>query len=50
MNRTEAFLILGIEMTKEEKAIKAAYRERLVKTNPEDDPQGFKRPASMRRR
>lgn len=43
MNRTEAFLILGIEMTKEEKAIKAAYRERLVKTNPEDDPQGFKR-------
>lgn len=43
MNRTEAFLILGIEMTKEEKVIKGAYRAKLVKTNPEDDPEGFKR-------
>ncbi len=43
MNRTEAFLILGIEITKDEKAIKNAYRDRLTVTNPEDDPEGFKR-------
>ena len=43
MNRTEAFLVLGIEATKEEKAIKNAYREKLATTNPEDDPESFKR-------
>lgn len=43
MDRTEAFIILGIAATKEEKALKAAYREKLVVTNPEDDPEGFKR-------
>ena len=42
MNRTEAFLILGIESTKDERIIKNAYRERLAVTNPEDDPEGFK--------
>lgn len=43
MNRTEAFQVLGIQATKDEKAIKTAYRERLAATNPEDDPEGFKR-------
>lgn len=42
MDRTEVFRILGIEATKEERAIKNAYRERLAVTNPEDDPEGFK--------
>lgn len=42
MNKTEAFQILGIESTKDERAIKNAYRERLAVTNPEDDPEGFK--------
>ena len=43
MNRIEVFQILGIEETKDEKRIKNAYREKLSVTNPEDDPEGFKR-------
>lgn len=43
MNRREAFLELGIEETKDGKAIKNAYRAKLTVTNPEDDPEGFKR-------
>ena len=43
MDKTEVFQILGIEETKEERALKNAYRERLAVTNPEDDPEGFKR-------
>ena len=43
MRTTEIFSILGIEETREEKAIKAAYREKLAVTNPEDNPEGFKR-------
>ncbi|MCM1056733.1 MAG: tetratricopeptide repeat protein [Firmicutes bacterium] len=43
MDRIEVFQILGIEPTKDEKSIKNAYRERLSVTNPEDDPEGFKR-------
>lgn len=42
MNQTEAFLILGIEATKDERALKNAYREKLAATNPEDNPEGFK--------
>lgn len=38
-----AFSILGIEETKEEDKIKAAYRTLLVKVNPEEDMEGFKR-------
>ena len=34
--------ILGIEPTKDKKAIAAAYRSRLVKVNPEDKPEEFK--------
>lgn len=43
MNTTEIFQILGIEATKDERAIKNAYREKLTVTNPEDNPEGFKR-------
>lgn len=43
MTKTEIFSVLGIEDTREEKAIKAAYREKLAVTNPEDNPEGFKR-------
>lgn len=43
MDKIEVFQILGIEMTKDEKSIKNAYREKLTVTNPEDDPEGFKR-------
>lgn len=43
MDRIEVFQILGIEMTKDERSIKNAYRERLAVTNPEDNPEGFKR-------
>ncbi|MCI9336585.1 MAG: tetratricopeptide repeat protein [Lachnospiraceae bacterium] len=43
MNRAEVFQILGIEATKDERALKNAYREKLTVTNPEDDPEGFKR-------
>ena len=43
MNGREAFQVLGIDETKEERVIKNAYREKLAVTNPEDDPEGFKR-------
>lgn len=43
MELIEVFQILGIEQTKEESALKKAYREKLAVTNPEDDPEGFKR-------
>ena len=43
MDRIEIFQVLGIEETKDEKRIKNAYRGMLSVTNPEDDPEGFKR-------
>lgn len=43
MDRIEVFQILGIEDTKDLQAIKNAYRTKLATTNPEDDPEGFKR-------
>lgn len=42
MDTAQIFRILGIEETKDENVIKQAYRTKLVKVNPEDDPEGFK--------
>lgn len=43
MERNEVFRILGIEVTKEERAIRDAYRRQLTVTNPEDNAEGFMR-------
>ncbi len=43
MQQMEVFQILGIAPTKDEKEIKNAYRTKLSVTNPEDNPEGFKR-------
>lgn len=43
MDRIEVFQVLGIEETKDERLIKDAYRKNLASTNPEDNPEGFKR-------
>lgn len=43
MSVQEMFAVLGIGITKEEQEIRTAYRNLLVSTNPEDDPEGFKR-------
>ena len=43
MDTQRIFEILGIPETKDEEAIKAAYRSKLVSVNPEDNPEGFKR-------
>lgn len=43
MERALIFHTLQIEETKDEGAIRAAYRKLLPHTNPEDDPDGFKR-------
>ena len=37
------FEILGIESTMDKEKIRSAYMSRLAVTNPEDDPEGFKR-------
>lgn len=42
MNINEAFAILGMAATKDENAIKNAYRSLLKDNNPEDNPEGFK--------
>lgn len=43
MERIEIFQVLGIAPTRDERQIKDAYREKLSVTNPEDNPEGFKR-------
>ncbi|MBQ8597989.1 MAG: tetratricopeptide repeat protein [Lachnospiraceae bacterium] len=43
MEKELVFQILGIPETTDEEIIRAAYREILKSTNPEDDPEGFKR-------
>lgn len=43
MERQMIFRILGIQETKDENEIRNAYRTLLKSTNPEDDPEGFKR-------
>lgn len=43
MERQIVFRVLDIEETKNEQEIKDAYRRKLRVTNPEDDPEGFKR-------
>ncbi|MBE5883097.1 MAG: tetratricopeptide repeat protein [Lachnospiraceae bacterium] len=43
MELVEIFQVLGIEQTKDEQLIKNAYRKKLTVTNPEDNPEGFKR-------
>lgn len=43
MDERLIFATLKIEKTKDEDAIRAAYRTLLPQTNPEDDPEGFKR-------
>lgn len=43
MDKKLAFQILGISQTKEEEAIRSSYLALLKETNPEDDPEGFKR-------
>ena len=43
MTFDEAFRVLGIEPTRDAGVIKAAYREKLSVTNPEDDQEGFRR-------
>ncbi|MBQ9872136.1 MAG: tetratricopeptide repeat protein [Eubacterium sp.] len=42
MDEKKVWKILGIEKTSDEEAIREAYREALLHTNPEDDPEGFK--------
>jgi len=43
MERALIFPVLGIEETRDESAIRTAYMSLLRQTNPEDDPEGFKR-------
>lgn len=43
MDTQNIFSVLGIEKTKDELRIRAAYRDKLVFVNPEDNPEGFKR-------
>lgn len=43
MEKSLIFHILGISEASDESAVKTAYRNLLKNTNPEDDPDGFKR-------
>ena len=42
MDEKEVWKVLGIEKTADEAVIRDAYRQALLHTNPEDDPEGFK--------
>ena len=42
MDEKQIWLVLETEPTKEEEQIKQAYRKKLARTNPEDDPEGFR--------
>lgn len=42
MDEKRMFAVLGLEETRDEEAIKSAYRQKLRLVNPEDDPEGFK--------
>ena len=42
MQKEEIFAILGIDETKDERALKNAYRQQLMHTNPEDDPKDLR--------
>lgn len=42
MENLQAFSILGIDITKDERVIKSAYRMALTANNPEENPEGFK--------
>ena len=50
MDKKLAFQILGIAETKEEDKIRQTYLSLLKETNPEDDPEGFKRLRRLTRR
>lgn len=43
MEQQLIFQILGIKELKDERTVKSAYMEKLKVTNPEDDPEGFRR-------
>ncbi|MBR6404299.1 MAG: hypothetical protein IKS48_13030 [Eubacterium sp.] len=43
MDKIEIWGVLGIDPTTDEEELKTAYRTQLVKVNPEDDPEGFKK-------
>ena len=43
MDVAVSFSVLEIEKTKDRDVIRNAYRRLLMVTNPEDDPEGFKR-------
>lgn len=42
MSGKDIFAVLGIAETKDEAQIRAAYRDKLITVNPEDNPEGFK--------
>lgn len=43
MEKELVFQILGIDELADERTVKAAYMQKLKMTNPEDDPEGFRR-------
>ena len=43
MEKELVFHILEVKEVKDERAVKAAYMKKLRATNPEDDPEGFRK-------